>query len=275
MQLQPEASLDIRKCEVFRWFDVKLESRYRSPRQVAVSVQWSKVFKHQQLNTTASPCCGPLFAVKNSIAHTSQLISLLGFVWVSLAHFATTLLHGFATHTTIWWFHALLMARWCMFYTYRNSPIWLWRTAMQQKCMQVHRIKVNAKTYSGVFLQQPCSWVVAPSESKGPKALHDDCGCIYPSRPCSQVELLQCGCSRKLVWISRSVKWFDAQLQSWQESKTSGCKCPMIKSIQASTHCALILTIVQWFTLQTHWRFIGDYKVLPGNLSQILWSCRN
>ena len=126
---------DIPKCEVFRWFDVQLESWYRSPRQVAVSVQGSRVFKHQQLNTTASPCCGPLFAVKNSTAHTSQLTSLLGLVWVSLAHLAITLLHGIPTHATIWWFHALLMARWCMFYTYQNSPIWLWRTAMQQKCM--------------------------------------------------------------------------------------------------------------------------------------------
>ena len=69
-------------------------------------------------------------------------------------------------------------------------------------------LRLNSRV---VFLQQACSWVVAArSESKGSKALHDDCGCIYPSRPCSQVELLQCGCSRKLVWISLSVKWFDA-----------------------------------------------------------------
>ena len=32
-------------------------------------------------------------------------------------------------------------------------------------------------------------------------------GWIYPSRSCTQVELPQCGYSRKLVWISRSLKW--------------------------------------------------------------------
>ena len=59
-------------------------------------------------------------------------------------------------------------------------------------------------------------------------------GWIYPSRSCSQVELPQCGCSRKLVWYPKVWRWFDVQLESWPESKTSGCKCPMIKSIQAS-----------------------------------------
>ena len=107
-------------------------------------------------------------------------------------------------------------------------------------------------------------------EAKGSKAVTG--GQIYASRPCSQGELPQCGCSRKLLWISQSVKWFDVQLEGWRESKTSGCKCPMIKSVQASADLdtlspvllassVCILAIVNWCTWQRHWRSIGHYKV--------------
>ena len=259
---------------MFRWFDVQLESWYQSPRQVAVSVQWPRVFKHQQLNTTVSPCCGPLFAVKNSTAHTSQLISLLGLVWVSLAHLAITLLHGIPTHTTIWQFKLCLwQGGACSTPTETLQSGFDAQPCDKSACRCIASKWMLRQNSRVVFLQQACSWVVAArSESKGSKALHDDSGCIYPSRPCSQVELLQSGCSRKLVWISQSVKWFDVQLEGWRESKTGGCKCPMIKSVQASADLdtlsavllassVCILAIVNWCTWQRHWRSIGHYKV--------------
>ena len=62
-------------------------------------------------------------------------------------------------------------------------------------------------------------------------------GWIYPSRSCSQVELPQCGCSRQLVWYPEVWSVSVIRCPTWKlipESKTSGCKCPRIKSIQAS-----------------------------------------
>ena len=77
----------------------------------------------------------------------------------------------------------------------------------------------------------------SPTPTKTLKAVVVASAWIYPSRSCSQVELPQCGCSRKLVWYPEVWSVSVIRCPTWKlipESDTSGCKCPRIKSIQAS-----------------------------------------
>ena len=84
-------------------------------------------------------------------------------------------------------------------------------------------------------------------EAKGSKAVTG--GWIYASRPCSQVELLQCGCSRKLVWISQSVKYFGDSMSALKVDKSPR---QVDVSVQWSREFNHQLT-VPWF-----WRLYND-----------------
>ena len=180
--------------------------------KLAVRVQQFEMFKQ---------CCGPVFTVKSSTKYKSAH-KLAGVGVSSLAYFATTLL--------IWWFHALLLSRWCIFHAHQNS-----QGSHRGQWVNLSVQVLLAGGTAAVWLQPEASL------------------------------------------ISRSVKcfgWFVVQLE---ESKTSGCKCPRIKSIQASAtehNCfSLLWTLV--FCQEVNSTYKSADKCAGAGVSFFGLSCHN
>ena len=166
----------------------------RCPTRKAKRVKLAWEFNHLECSSSVvDPCL-----VSRAQRSICQLTSLLGLVWVPWPILPQH--SSFGDFMLYWWQGGAFSTPTKPLHSGFDAQL---RSKSACRCVAS---KWTLRQNSRVSLQQACLWVVeARSESKGSKALHDDSGCIYPSRPCSQVELPQCGCSRKLVWISRSV----------------------------------------------------------------------